>query len=107
MKKSKKKDDGFHVQTKSEMECITLSWKLLEYRLMYYKPDMILNKHHKELEIPDSEYDKLERKYAKLCKKLKMKNSFEDMVGIDLTKPSVQLVLSKYGKKGRVKRSKK
>jgi len=95
-----------HVQTKEEARCITLSWKLLEYRLMYYCPEMIAKKFHKELEIPDSEYDKLERKYFKLCKKLKMKNSFEYMVGISLKNPSVQLVLSRYGKKKRVKRGK-
>ena len=74
---------------------------------MYYAPEKILKKYHKELEIPDSEYDKLERKYFKLCKKLKMKNSFEDMVGINLNTPSVQLILHKYGKKKRVKKSKK
>lgn len=91
-----------------------LNWKIIEWKLMYYRPDLIAQKYHKELTIPDSEYDERCEEYLWLCLQLKKPNtvvhqwraSMDDkiapisknvMLEPDLKKPGVRLVLSKYG----------
>lgn len=64
-----------------------LSWELLRYKVAYYCFDTTL--------VADATYDKLEREYVKLCKKLKKPNTIQSMVGVDLNRPSVMLVRDK------------
>jgi hypothetical protein len=92
-----------------------LSWRIIEWKLMYYYPEMIDEKYHEALEVPDDIYDAAEEEYIRLCLELKLPNtvahkwsleldtpelhelSENNMIEPDLTRPSVQLVLSKYG----------
>lgn len=95
---------------------IDLGWKIIAYKLMYYNPELIGEGSRKELEIDDHSYDALEMEYLALCERLSTKNtvvhklpegasetlkalSTDAMMEPDLTRPSVQLVLSKYGVK--------
>lgn len=64
-----------------------LSWDLLRYKVAYYCYDTSL--------VADATYDELEREYVALCKKLKKPNTVQSMVGVDLNRPSVQLVKDK------------
>ena len=65
---------------------VHLSWKLLEYKLMYYRADLVHPDWREELTVPDSVYDRSEEPTA--C----------NMVGFDVTIPSGRLVLDKYSK---------
>lgn len=89
---------------------INLGWSLIEYKLVYYYPDLINPDMLRKYTISDLEYDALEIEYLHLCKKLKYPNrhvhksysGFEDVEDqsqfeIDFDRPSVQLVLSKLG----------
>lgn len=69
---------------------IAISWRIVGCKLMYYRPDLVHPSWHKELKKSDPEYDSLEASYS---------GSYTtDMVGIDLNRPSVKLVVSKYSK---------
>lgn len=92
-----------------------LSWKIIEWKLMYYNPELVKPEFHSQLEIPDYEYDAREEEYVNLCLELNKPNTVAHkwsqsldspklrslsegtMVEPDLTRPSVQLVLKKYG----------
>lgn len=78
---------------------LEFSWKIIEYKLMYYRPDLVHDSWHKDLTISDSDYDKIEEEYIKMCRELKLTPTVTEMVGIDLTRPSCKLVLSKLSKK--------
>lgn len=67
---------------------IDISWKLIEAKILYYKfPCCVI--------LSDSEYDSLEKEYLTLCKELKEPNTVQSMVGVDMSKPSVQTALVK------------
>jgi len=67
---------------------IGLSWKLIECKLMYYRPDLVHKSWHEKLRVSDADYDELESLYS---------DSYTtDMVGIDISRPSVRLAISKY-----------
>lgn len=83
--------------TKGEKRCYYLCWKLIEYKLMYYRPDYIKEKFHEVLTIPDSEYDKLEKEYSTLCKKYRIRNTIISMIEPDTNSYAVKLILKKYG----------
>lgn len=93
-------------------QLINLSWRLIEYKLMYYRPELVAMEHWDKLVIPDDIYDMLEKMYLRLCLELDLPNSLvhkdypefsnvkgEGMMEVDLNRPSVQLVLKKYGVK--------
>ena len=92
---------------------IKLSWDLLAYKLYYYYPEKVHPSWHKKLDIPDSEYDELEREYLKLCLSLGEKNTVATkvllgdtfigpgMIELDFERPSVQQALKKHSKRRR------
>lgn len=89
---------------------IELSYRLIEYKIMYYYPDLISEGYHDGLTISDNEYDKLEMEYLRICKTLGYKNTIvhkgypgledvpgEGMFEVDFTRPAVHLVMRKWG----------
>lgn len=87
------------MQTKHQ-QLVSLSWRILEHKLMYYHPNLIALEHWGKLVIPDDIYDVLKNTFLKMSIEL---NGIESVLavgtsGIDLEKPSVKLVLRKYGK---------
>lgn len=82
-----------------------LSWKLIEWRMMYYYPDLVHESRHQDYEISDYLYDKREMDYLRLCKLFDtpaytVLNRLDetDLSGqqeLDFSRPSVQLVLKK------------
>lgn len=98
----------------SKKRFVKLSWDILRYKVLYY--------YFYRSEISDDEYDILEQEYLKLCIKLNKENTLvhkvypnisgykgNGMMEIDLTRPSVQLVINKikgtYYDKTTVKKS--
>ena len=96
---------------KAYKQFVRLSWALIEYKAMYYQPNLVHESRHDDLTIDDDTYDRLERRYLELCLELGRPNTvvhksypgFEAvdmsaaMMEIDQTRPSVQLVLRKLG----------
>lgn len=89
-----------------------LSWRLLAHKLMYYYPEKVHPSWQKELDISDADYDALEQEYLRLCIKLGKPNtvagqstvdgetvSGDGMTQLDLSRPSVSLVLFKHSKR--------
>jgi hypothetical protein len=77
---------------------VQISWKLLEYRLMYYHPDKVHPSWHDDLVILDSNYDQLEAEYKRLADELGVAKTVSDMVDFDFSRPSCQVVMKKLGK---------
>lgn len=91
-----------------------LSWWLIERKLMYYYPHMVAPEHRAELECSDSLYDNREEEYVRLCVRLGLPNTVshkhdpestpgltgEGMFEVDFSRPSVGLVLRRYGNQG-------
>jgi hypothetical protein len=75
---------------------IELSWRILEAKLMYYRPELVHKSWHSHLAMTDSQYDAMEDTYRVLCERLNKKCYAVDMVGFDLERPSGRLVCSKY-----------
>lgn len=44
-----------------EKRYVKLSWQILAYKLMYYRPELVHSDWHKELTISDLDYDQLEK----------------------------------------------
>lgn len=95
-----------------EKRFVRLSWLLLGHKFMYYYPDKVHPSWKSKLAIPDSEYDELEKEYLRLCLELGYENtvagqtrvdgvdvSGPGMTELDSTRPSVELVKSKYTKR--------
>lgn len=94
-------------------EHVQLSWWLIERKVAYYKPEAVHSSRAVDYEATDAEYDAAELRYLTLCRHLGHTNTivhkgypgFEGMtlppnnpmMEIDITRPSVQLVLSKLG----------
>lgn len=86
-----------------------LSWKLIEYKIMYYYQDVIDEKYWHKLVIPDYLFDQLDKEYQNLCLKLNLPNTVshnryngispkgEGMFEVDFDRPCVHLIMSKYG----------
>jgi hypothetical protein len=92
----------------SEDEFVALCWKLIEWKVAYYRPEFVHRSRRKELVIDDETYDAHEQRYLTLCRELGKPNTivhkgypgFDDIEGpgmmeVDMTRPSVQLVLRK------------
>lgn len=75
-----------------------LSWFLIECKIIYYRPELFSGKFLAKMEISDHDYDRLERKYMRMCKLLKQPNTVQNMVEIDLNRPSVQLAIKRLQK---------
>lgn len=99
-------------ESELKAEHIALSWWLIERKIMYYYPNRVNPRYHDKLSAPDSEYDKNERRYLKLCRELGLENTIchtghqgyddvpgEGMFEVDFNRPSVQLIMQKYGVK--------
>jgi predicted phosphoadenosine phosphosulfate sulfurtransferase len=80
-------------RTEAKQLVVRLSWKILEHKFRYYEGAKYNLK-----TIPDEKYDKIESKYKRLCKALKIEPSASDMVGFNYDKPSCRLVASKLTK---------
>lgn len=91
---------------------IALAYMIIEYKIMYYYPELIREGFRPGLTISDDEYDKLEIEYLSLCKKLGLPNTvvhkcypgldeetidWREMFEVDFTRPVVHLVMRKYG----------
>ena len=74
---------------------VQLSWRLLEYKLMYYNPDRVHSSWNEALTIPDSDYDQLESQYKTLGNSLGLPLSVTEMVDFDFSRPSCKLVMKK------------
>lgn len=89
--------------TEDKQRHALISWSLIEWKLMYYYPEKIAPEFHEKLTVPDAIYDQMEQEYLLLCERLDLPNTLvhkvegAGMVEVDFTKPSVKLVLSKYG----------
>lgn len=76
---------------KKKLELSRLAWQILGCKFLYYRGA--------EYKIPasaipsDTDYDKWEDEYRKLCKELKVKPTAADMVEFDETKPSCRMVM--------------
>jgi hypothetical protein len=69
-------------------EFTKLCWTLLEAKVKYYVYPSMDN-------IPDSEYDRLEKLYTAYVEENGLPNTIQSMVGVDKTRPSIQLVIAK------------
>ena len=91
---------------------IPLGWKILEYKLFYYYPDLVHNSWWNKLTVDDLVYDELEKEYLRLSFALKYPNynvhkiyfkwqneEFQkySKIELDFVRPSVQLVAAKLG----------
>lgn len=76
---------------------IQLSWKIIEYKMAYYRPDLVHKDHMNKLTVSDVEYDSLENEYKNLADKLGLPASAHEMVGFDLERPCCNLVAEWYG----------
>lgn len=81
----------------SEQRFIELAWKTLEYKLCYYRPELVHPSRIKELTITDIEYDMMEGEYRQLAAELGLNATAANMVDFDVSKPSCRLVMSKMG----------
>jgi len=71
-------------KSNEEKRFIKLGWELLEAKYRYYKLDAPL--------LEDYAYDRLEREYDDLSKKLGLEPTAANMVGFDINRPSASLV---------------
>jgi hypothetical protein len=96
--------------SKDAKEHIALSWRLIECKVAYYMPEAVHSSWGNKFVMDDGLYDQSEERYLELCRKLGLRNTivhkgypgFEDVPGdgmmeVDVTRPSVQLVLKKLG----------
>jgi hypothetical protein len=65
-------------------------------KILYYMPNMV-SPEHREYHL-DAEYDILEREYLELADTLRRPPTVHDMVGVDITRPSVLCALTKLNK---------
>jgi len=95
--------------TKLSDRCCQYAWRILEAKFCYYQG----SKHNIKPMLSDPDYDELESKYKKACKKLKIKPRAFDLVGFpdEPTKPSHRMVaqhmIATRGKKTQYKEIKK
>lgn len=97
--------------SKDDEEHRRLGWWLIERKVAYYMPEAVHSSRTGDYTVSDDEYDAAEVRYLTLCRKLNQPNTivhkgwpgFEDldsdraMMEVDVTRPSVQLVMAKLG----------
>lgn len=71
-----------------------LSWKLIEHKILYYKPEDFTKRFLQQYSISDAEFDRLETEYLNLCSLLHVPNTVshkdgEGMMELDWERPSV------------------
>jgi len=81
----------------SQERFVGLSWKILEYKCTYYRPDLIHPNNKKLYTVSDSVYDKLEGEYRRLSVELGEEPTAADMVDFDCSRPCCRLVAKKLG----------
>ncbi len=104
------KADPAPENNKAKRRFIELTYRLIEYKIMYYYPEYIKAAYHSHLTIDDHSYDALEIEYLKLCLQLGYPNTIvhkgypglEDVPGsgmeeVDFTRPAVHLIMRKWG----------
>jgi hypothetical protein len=88
-----------------------LGWKIIEWKVAYYLPNLVHKSRIADYTISDDLYDEAEKRYLKLCRRVGLPNynvhkkypGFDDvsykhaMFEVDRERPSVQLVLAKLG----------
>lgn len=94
-------------KSESEQRFIELGWKLMEWKLMYYRPDLVHRDWHVQLSVNDQIYDKNENEYRELAKTLGREPTAVDMVDFDTTRPSSRLILDKFSQAKKKVRGKK
>jgi hypothetical protein len=111
-----------------QQERTRLSWRLIEWKVAYYRPDSVHFSRRADFEVSDEDYDAAEVRYLSLCRKLGLTNTlvhkgwpgFEDMyeprgnypdgtpmgpmMEVDEDRPSVQLVMAKLSSPKTLKR---
>lgn len=102
----------------ANLEFVSLSWKLIEWKVAYYHPELVHATRRSDYEVSDEVYDESERRYLTLCRELGQPNTvvhkchpgFEDipmdaaMMEVDRTRPSVQRVINKLSSSKKRKR---
>jgi hypothetical protein len=83
----------------SRQHCVELSWALLEYKLAYYRPELVHPDNLSRYQIPDHTYDQLEATYKKICTARRMKPSISEMVDFDVTRGSSKMVMQRLANK--------
>lgn len=96
-----------------EREHALLSWKIIEWKVAYYRPHLVHETRLQSLVITDDEFEKHERRYLDLCRQLNKYNtvvhdgiaghypdvnSEHAMMEIEEDRPSVKLVLAKLSR---------
>lgn len=111
-------------RTKVEKEFCELGWRLIDLKVAYYKPELVHESWLPKVTVSDDDYDVMEQRYLTLCRELQVKHAkenpgstpypvnsnvhkrypgFDDvgydhaMMEVDMTRPSVQLVIHKLG----------
>lgn len=91
--------------TKNETELAHLSWRIIEWKVQYYRPDLVHESWGNEFIIDDATYDAHELRYLELCRITKSPNTlvhkgypgYDDyanaMLELDMERPSVQRVI--------------
>lgn len=77
---------------------IKMGWLIIESKILYYKglgQSMFSDKAYDYLALTDSEYDNLERRYNRISKLYNIEPYATDMVGVDMTRPSVGLAMGR------------
>lgn len=75
---------------------VYLSWRILEMKMVYYRPELTSKRNVVYLSVSDAEYDALEDEYRKLCTKLGKEPTAADMVGFDVNRACCKIVIEKY-----------
>lgn len=104
-----------------EHEFARASWSLIEHKILYYYPERVHPDWLDHHAITDTEFDKLEQKYIRLCRELGYKNTLSHkhphdvtitdefdprydegseniMMEVDFSRPSVMAALYKMSK---------
>jgi hypothetical protein len=76
-----------------------LSWKLLEAKCQYYRPELVHESWGDEFVFTDRDYDRMEVKYAELADKLSLSKHILYDVGFPVDSSRGRLVLSLLGVK--------
>jgi len=84
---------------KESNRLVELSWKIVECKLTYYRPDLVHKDWKEEITRSDQQYDAYENEYRDLCKTEGVEPYSCEMVGFDLERASARVVMEKYRNK--------